>query len=165
MNEKAVAVAKDVLKHLDAMKVKDGHYFELITNERKVRDLEGDLQEHAEEVQANCQVCLLGACVLSKARLYDAVSMEAFRDMEIYCSDDDVRDTLADIFDIDTINCMEAAFEGESFSWMRPTSYRLILEAMKFGNQFADRKECVRAVMENIIANNGRFIVNAEVTV
>lgn len=165
MNEKAVVVAKDVLKHLNAMAIKDGHYFQLVTDETEILYREGDLQEHVEEVQAHCTVCLLGACVLSKARIYDTVSMETFREMEICCSDSDVRETLADIFDIDTINCMEAAFEVDRFNWMRATDHKLIEAAMNFGSQFQTRKECVRAVMENIIANNGKFIVNAEVTV
>jgi hypothetical protein len=160
-NEKGIAVAQDVLKHLDIMKVSEGAYLKLELasgNESKLTDT-GDLQDQIGVAVQECQVCALGACLLSKARLYDAVpSRVVFRFFQI-SDDEGIRSLLRDVFDIDTINLIETAFERHIFSWCRHGSCENdLLHAERFG----DRHKCpyarMRAIMNNIVVNSGYFV-------
>src|SRR4051812_46877020 len=69
---KAVEVAKDVLKHLQDYQLVRGTYLE-----GYLTDVDGpwtgDLQQHLPAVEAECKMCALGACLLSRARVYDEV--------------------------------------------------------------------------------------------
>ena len=166
MNEKAVAVAKDVLKHLKALRIAQGYYI----NGDALPVMEGDLKDNLDTVQKKCRVCLLGACVLSKARLYDNVPLEELlfdsdAGKSLSADEDDTRSILQDVFDPEQMDLMEAAFEKTTCLAEDCTDYALLVQAVDFGNRYEDRYDRVKAVMENIIANNGKFIVNAEVTV
>lgn len=162
-NEKAIAVAEDVLKQLPNLKLRRSNAY-LFGNIPELRGVSGDVQEHIEKVQANCQVCLLGACLLSKARLYDGVPLESIRrnDESSYynfnISGEDIKQLLADVFPIKESECIEAAFEGSSGLEDFDTDEELLERAVYFGNQFSGVDERVRQVMYNIIENNGHFI-------
>src|SRR4051812_10887130 len=72
-NKKAIAIAQDVLLRLRRhLKVVTGAYCDgyLPVSEVKV---DADLRENLPVIEKNCEVCALGACLLSKARLYNNV--------------------------------------------------------------------------------------------
>lgn len=170
-SQKAVAVAEDVLKQLRRRKnrLRVGGSGYLSTTYRPT-SLDGDLREHLDKVESNsCGVCALGAALLSKARLFDSVPMtEVFYktgsdnyipDLSQSC----VRENLDDVFDKTTLKTVEAAFER---------NYNLIFEdhecpspkiygAVVFGMKFSDPRKRLQAIMENIVANNGRFVVDS----
>lgn len=158
MNEKAVAVANDVLKHLKALQITQGTYADMKEGGLEVFASDDDLQQYLDVIQKHCHVCLLGACVLSKARIYDKVTMSQFRQIESVCDEVKIREMLEDVFDRDTINLMEAAFEGDRFCWMKGTDLEQIDAAILFGEKYGDSKERIAAAMKNVIKNSGKFI-------
>lgn len=117
-------------------------------------------------LQKQCNVCLQGALVLSKARLFDDVilgnlaahPMFAFKDIctNFYAGYSNVSNVLKDIFDQKTLHLAESAFE-------RTILYSMYdVEALKcaiaFSCQFKTKRQVVMAVMKNIIKNKGKFI-------
>jgi hypothetical protein len=171
INERAVAVAKDVLEHLGVMNVEKGAYVRFLSDgysdkrplyESPLYERKGDLQDHLDEVQEKCEVCALGACLLSKARLYDNIDMRKFVAMSP-AGFQEIRDMLNDIFDPKSMDLIETAFEKARFDYsyyafLRGSDeYRELDEAIRFGQQFNCPKRRVTAVMLNIIKNNGFF--------
>src|ERR1043165_3171280 len=73
--EKAVAVAKDVIKRLKYLNIETRHYMcGQIPSKLKISEKD-DLKKHVAKVEKYCKVCALGACIISKARLFDEVPM------------------------------------------------------------------------------------------
>jgi hypothetical protein len=131
---------------------------------------ETDLQSLVNTVQKECRVCALGACFLSKARLFNKVPAN-----EILWPDSDgkrarinvrrrlIEKHLSDVFSPVQLNMIESAFE------MRVLDDYMILEdehalfrgAATFGQRFVgDKKARVIAVMQNIVDNGGTFVVD-----
>src|SRR5579862_3956479 len=116
---KAVLVAKDVLKRLRYLNVSTNIYLKGVLE--KALPKNEDLKEHVAEVQKKCQVCALGACLLSKARLYDKVPLSSIGSLEgedgywkIYAGCDSstrIFTLLKDVFDLNSLSLMETAFE------------------------------------------------------
>ncbi len=159
-NDRAIAVAQDVLEHLDELELVQGHHIRMQYPHR-IEDFQSegcdDLRGCVDVVQHHCDVCLKGAAVLSKARIYDGVPMSTFQRIASGCYANCVRDVLLDVFDGTTLDLMEIAFEGHVLWYIdpAPANYR---QAIDFGHRYYDNKERVRAVMENVIANGGVFI-------
>ena len=77
VNKKAVAIAKDVLKWLGTQYIANSSTYTDATiwkRGRKTAPTDGDLRDHIDKIKS-CKVCALGACVLSKARLFDKLPM------------------------------------------------------------------------------------------
>ncbi len=103
--EQAVAVAKDVLKRLQYGKLdlkRRSAYFKFKRN----FPFFGSLQEKANIVEENCQVCALGGFLLSYGRVYNNILCdEVFDDFSI------IANKLKKIFPEKTIALIEAVFE------------------------------------------------------
>lgn len=124
VSERRVAVAKDVLAHLDRTRFAIGSYF--ATSDQGVveaacaaSDAGTDLRPLVEDLRAGCRVCVMGALLLAKARLFDRVPAGVLRptagpDGEIDPSGSDVAAALADVFDARTLARMEATFEADA---------------------------------------------------
>jgi hypothetical protein len=169
MAEKALAVAKDVLSHLNEYQLITGRYVVGTIDSTKIV-AETDLRSLVDTVQKECCVCALGACFLSKARLFDKVpANEILRpyDWSTVASIDVRRPLiekhLSDVFSPTQLNMIESAFE------MRVRYHDMISEdeharlrvASAFGQRFVgDKKARVIAVMQNIIDNGGTFVVD-----
>lgn len=170
--EKAVAIAKDVLKH-----VRDYRWFRGTYIHGSWRGEEapwtGDLREHLDKVQEKCTMCLLGACLMSKARLFDAVPLDRLyksdseRVDEVYNSINPDRGTigllLRDIFSPLELAKIESAFERRVMTDGVATTmatHDLLRGAALFGKKIVNDGDRVTAVMENIIANDGEFVVD-----
>jgi len=173
-NEQAIAVAQDVLAHLERLQPVLGHYLSgNIDLAPEFRDQ--DMQKHADAVQDGCVVCALGACLISYARLYDNVPLTDFlldrqghSRMRIHGYYPQVMDTLRRVFSQEQILLIEGAFEGfrassfesenmEEFckeshaAWVYGAGHR-------FSQNMAVRRRVLRDIMENIVANDGWFI-------
>lgn len=156
MNDKAVAVAKDVLARLDVLHLQTGWYM-TIGSSSSISFL-GDLREQVDLVQEECAVCQLGACLLSTARLFDQVPMSCFNSgRRALLSESTIHDLLVGVFDRDTLDLMEAAFECQPLSWLEASPYS-ITHAIHFGRRFVALEDRVRAIMENVIDNGGVFV-------
>ena len=172
LRDKRIAVARDVLAQLVReglpLCVETGSYVATYEyfDRAYIFGPDDQLQAHVDAVQAHCTVCLLGACLLSQARLYDQITVASVR----YKSDpvfghifevhgDAGKAALADIFDRDTMNSMECAFERDRLG--NPPCDE-IFNAITFGYRFDTHKDRVAAVMNNLIANDGEFLLLEE---
>jgi len=162
VNEKAVAVAKDVLAHLDTIRARRGIYM----NGYIPRvDRSEDLQKHADTVTTNCKMCALGALMLSKARLYNDVPMRSIADnsamfddqSSVYASRSDVERAISEIFSLKQMAMIETAFEGGTCS-AQDCDTDTLSRAAAYTRGVDDSSERIRMVMQNIIDNGGEFI-------
>lgn len=163
--EMAVAVANDVLaqlrKRTKGYVVTTGYYIRTGSPLPST----GDLRDHLDTIQkGGCQVCALGAALLSKARLYDKVPMNFTNGgYASYCSGDACYRSLSDVFSRKQMVLIESAFERMN---MDPDSRRddytpvAIQNAIDFGTQYSDDKVRLRAIMKNIVENDGVFKPN-----
>lgn len=162
--EKAVEVAKDVIAQL--MKPERGYntttfsYISVIGGCPSRNETQGkDLREFLDQFQdKGCQVCALGAAVLSKARLYDEVPADIVSS-DYGANNEDTRNALIDIFDMKTLDLIEVAYQlHDTYAYDRQDRTQ-VNAAVAFGKRFSyNRVERMVAIMENVIANNGEFI-------
>jgi hypothetical protein len=166
-----VAVARDVLAQLDREDVRGGLVLGDYLRGPARRDPGAgrpvDLQQCADEAQAGCSWCLLGALLLSKARLYNRVPLAPLFSWDpaaaLHAGREPVLAALDDVFDRDTLDLVESAF---MCTWMgndeeRWDSSPLGSAAIAFGRRYDDDRagmlERARAVMANIIHHDGEF--------
>jgi hypothetical protein len=148
--EKRVAVAKDVLKQLDAgsLKASKGVYLAL------GRRGNVPLPQTAKELQAHllrrpCEACAIGAAFASTVRLGNHLTAGA------HFPDKDDLDN-AGVFTNRQLDAMEMAYEQTtalSGNWMRADSDRI---AALYPRSMP-RKARLRAIFQNIVRNNGEF--------
>jgi hypothetical protein len=164
-----VAIAQDVIDQINARKlqnVRTGRYLHGVISAEPAVD--ADLRDVVDLVAASCSVCARGAMLLSKARLYDSVPIKQFVSSSgrlgtlIHAECAEVRDALKADFDDRTIGMIEAAFERAPTGmgkWLED-DHELDLEvAIAFGDGCAGNStDRLRAIMANIVANNGEFI-------
>lgn len=158
-NKKAIAVAKDVLNRLRRKKLnlRFGTYIRKGEN-YEYRE-EGDLQDCIDEVEQNCQVCLKGALILSKARLFNALPMKELQrilDLGGFEMCYQIITLLTDVFDRRSIDLLEVTFEERRWSWTTGSEEE-IESALKFGKPYKSKEGIVRGTMENVIWNKGYF--------
>lgn len=168
--DKAVSVAQDIIDQIKAKKYLAKHVG--YTGGTFV-DIDGgaDAQKILLTTPGlKCDVCALGACALSIARLGNTLTVEDLEQMDKdYDDADTVMDKLSEVFDADTLWLMENAYEtGDS----APLSEEIVEregddaydintdDAVAFGNKYPDSESDKRliAIMKNVIANKGQFI-------
>lgn len=175
----AVAIARDVLAQLDAV---DGPRYStsngyLRTSRFNVDDLGNaavrdstttasiDLQKALPLIEGKCTVCMMGGLLLAKARLFNdeiiAIDIDASGNGSMSLDRPLTAQALQQYFSDDTLDVIEAAFEGHTHNHDDDT-----LEKLCNGATWATRgmNATQRAffVAENIIANNGDFVVQPE---
>ena len=142
--EMRVAIAEDVLKQLRAGKITLAHVY--LRNKQDYRPLTPllrnahDLQEVVDKITKTCKVCQLGACLLSKARLFNKVPIDkltSYNRESVFGTE--VYEALSDVFSDSQLNKIENAFEDQ-----------------REYSQESD-KTAVEATMENIVRNRGTF--------
>jgi hypothetical protein len=170
-NERAVAVAQEVLAQLDTYRLGPKTYFRYEgydpaapqqTTSSFLNSLTpGDLQDHADTIKQNCQVCLLGACLLAKATLFDRLPTTCLLKDNRGPFREAIVSALEDIFDPETIDLMELAFERTDWipgmKCIDDDNHQRRVAASQFGRATSDNVARVRAVMENVIAHSGVF--------
>ena len=179
------AVVDDVLKWLNTSKLSTNVYLGVrgATNMLRARiadNLGAEMQSVVDELQPYCHVCFVGACVLSKARVLDKLLVGEVLgpDLDPRISTEEGGRILDGVFDPDDLNLMEAAFMADPW-------YFTYYSAKRHGVTTTDREDKdsgpaygaalfgweaggfenrnledrVRAVMANVIENDGRFVV------
>lgn len=151
-SQRAVEVAEDVLKQLN--KRKNGYLASgmgYLQTKYDLTSAEGSLQDHLDGIQeGGCEVCALGALLLSKARLYDDVPISN----DGICITDCLNG-LTTVFSQRQLNLIEAAYEGGRLDYDNSSLER---SAVAFGEKYRDRKARMRAIMQNIVENQGKFV-------
>ncbi len=174
-----VKVAKDVLESLSTLRVGTGEFAVLHSAELTSTILKKkDSKKIAKELKKHCDVCALGACLLSTVALTNDFNFSK----SIIDSDEEYMAVggpelvkrLLKVFSKEQILLIENAFEtgdgwlsngwgNESFIGYK-TSDEVdkikdkVDSAIDFGNMYVNPKGRLEAIMQNIVKNKGTFI-------
>ena len=137
--EKAVAVAKDVLKHLKNIRAISGNSYIYLAEPLPLRIAEHTSgQKHIDAITSRCEVCGIGACFLSYIRLFNNATVRQV--IRAYSAS--MIDKMQDVFSRSTLEDIERAFESE--------------DGLK--KRYRNDNQRLRAIMLNIVRNNGIFV-------
>ena len=160
-----IAIALDVLANVDSLRVSNAGWYiadvpDGSRDENDCRKFNGDWKADARRYLKRlqkCQVCALGACMISHVKLFDKVKMGDLKiDADPLYKNKLVSDRgdsiLGRFFDQDQIDKIETAFEAGTKN-ARPVGY----DAEEFGRRYDEPKRRLKAIMANIIVNDGEF--------
>jgi hypothetical protein len=165
-----VEVAMDVLESLGTLHVERGQfcYSEVPVKEEKTA------KKTAQVLKKTCQVCAVGALFLSTVAMKNKFEFKLDPDgIDLDFSVKDLINRLLPVFPAEQLFLIENAFEtgGGSFSTPYDSKYFLGLTdlqiedlapsnaaAIKFGSKYKTDKGRLKAILNNIIANDGEFI-------
>ncbi len=144
--DKAIAIAKDVLKHLRHTNINNEKDY--CAGEVKLpanTTCETNIQPYVSKLAKTCNVCALGGMFLSYIRLFDRVSYGDIGYMENYDHNISVgrsfiTNKFEKIFTFDNLSDIESAFESK---WI---------------DNYPNPKDRMKAIMNNVITNDGRFV-------
>jgi len=162
IQKKRVAIAKDVLKHLDAQRIEadKGRYFVPETQHiyagKQLKDVLPKIK--------HCKVCALGSMFYSYVSKYNNYIIPKYGVRGVNNQADKMRD-LMDMFTRQQLNLIETAFERRVIEIdERSVSKTVLYRAMDFGERKGiggwddDRDDrTLRAIMDNVIKNKGTF--------
>lgn len=173
-SEKRVRIANDVLIQLDKGKIKarQGSYFDLkIPTEefRDERDLQ-DLLKSRKKTIKPCTACAMGALFTCHVMETDNFKLGQTRDdcfsprqpvNTISVARYQMDERLTEFFELGQLRLIECAFEMSTTFytddfWGEPGDEAA--RAKEFGERYRWPKQRLRAIMKNIIKNNGKFI-------
>ena len=173
--EKRVAIAKDTIKWLGtkSIKMKPGTYFQFPHKAIKVRNSDRKLDVALETVKKPCQVCALGGMFYSMVRRFDKVPVrvcntyyEVNTEYAEGVGHDDIYYELAKYFPGHQLSLIESAFEKrdliemEDYKGIEKEFDANVDNVVDRAVAFARKENAVerlRAIMNNIIENNGAF--------
>jgi hypothetical protein len=166
--ERAVMLAKDVLKQLKVIgRISRGSYSSTLDSADRVElasILANDsMKEDIHKLAKHCDVCALGACFISHIGLFNNVASSAVirksYDNSVPCIYFDynvMMKSLRKTFSSDNLYLIESAFEKRAVYGAGGGTD--VQAAVVFGERYGDPSERLKAIMRNIIANNGRFV-------
>lgn len=149
--ELRIAVAKDVLKSLRILLVTPGVYVKTVEVRPITNFISTNSQKSASNLQKHCKVCALGACFLSLVKIdnkFDfASNVEAVDEYSFkrYVEPGALFRRLEKVFSAPQLYLIEAAFED----WDP--------DLVVFAPDITAPTDRLRAIMKNIIANDGTF--------
>jgi hypothetical protein len=112
--EKAIAIAKDVLHRLKLEKLnlarKTGFIVPVAYTIEETFPKTGSLQKQIDKAEANCQVCALGGIFLSHVRLHNGIQCDKVYDGSFNFHQ--ISSKLRQIFSAKTLALIEGVFEG-----------------------------------------------------
>ena len=178
--EKAVAVAKDILLQLNQKVYKPcrGSYISGLRSSIE----SGSIKDNFDKIET-CQVCAIGSFLLSSTHLYNKLDFEDLSHMYITLdelSNIKIINLLSSIFDDKTLFLIEECFESDyhfEYGYNRfeqPDRYSVDIKNFDIANlteyeieQCQDFYEkhgnnsllVLKAICNNIIDNNGQFIL------
>ena len=163
--EQRVAIAKDVLKQLEAKKIvaTSGCYVSLEDHDP---DLEVHLDDQLSELFPKAGLC--GVCALGSLFVSMVTKLNACTAKEVdFCSvngDIALRGSpykyLTQLFDIDALHEIENAFEGWNDWSYEVEDYDG--ERQTFNLIPGDDDERLRVIMQNIVGNSGDFLLTPD---
>lgn len=161
-HEQRVAIAKDVIKQLDANIIKAINGAYLLDSETDMRSWgflsSGAMGPVKVSPGEPCQACALGSLFVCAVEREEGAD---YRGIPIKASTAQplIHENLAPYFDKLQLGMIEAAFERSSryVTEYDPDNQRLGYECVDFGDEYADPDTRMRAIMQNIIDNEGEF--------
>jgi hypothetical protein len=104
-----------------------------------------------------CTACAVGSVLVSGALLGNRCTLgdlgQGYTNTENLSLD---REHAARYFTISQLDLMEVAFEGDELGWLKISDKQLAM-ARAFHNKHGTDKECLIAIMKNVIRNEGTF--------
>lgn len=113
-----------------------------------VREL--DLQEMLLRAEGKCCVCGIGSLVVAAAARFDNMKIEVLESKGVFAA-------MADYFSKEQLELIETVYEQCDHDCNVPTTQRA--RAYELWQNVPAGTERLRLIMENIVANNGRFVV------
>ena len=176
--EKRVSIAKDVLFQLETNSVvpTSGNFVELFLEFQFGSDIsEGKFFSELVADSNECRVCALGALMISQLNVNGDVSMSELDGSPICNNRFGITpfngfkfgDYIKKYFDESQLQLIEIAYElgnglfteGDILCGVEDEIYSVYIEskAVKFGKRYKNLKNRMKAIMNNIIENNGEF--------
>ncbi len=152
MMEKRVALAQDVLASLKAEKyvAESGTYVQLCNTERNV----GNTIQNLLKEGVQCNVCAIGSLFVSRVKMSKTKTMTNDSDKMVK--------SMRGIFNEKALRTLEYFFEGDDaasfFEEDEDGDADIASDAWDFYRSHTNDENRLIAIMENIIANKGRFI-------
>ena len=143
-----VIVAKDALKQLEAEKYTacTGIYVDWELEDKiNYSKPDAQVQNIIKKHEKPCDVCARGALLLSSIRKFNDVTVSKYQKRWESKS--------KEIFSEKTLKLAEIAFE----QWHKLTASPKELEAEIFGSKYNSETGRLKAILENIVTNNGEF--------
>lgn len=173
INEKALAIAQDVLARLALVlftPVK-GYYLITCINKELFQSLDIQARPVIDELEERCQVCALGACFLSYIRLFNNVKLRDILTLDYYdnlvnrnmeATQSTIKENLVEIFGLEQLALIEIAHEmmdGRIFGIVGEShNSEANKRAYDFGARYPENVDRMRAIMYNIVENGGNFV-------
>lgn len=169
-SEMRVAVAKDVIERIDTYQFSKAVYLTSEEYSIPLEETTGDLQNILPTVEQNCQMCAIGALLVSKARLFNDVPIQDVvmplrtNEFTIASGVNNILKLLGKVFPDFMLYQIEATFvQTNRFTPYPYDSNPKIRDAATYGLSLSpDLKLRVKSIMQNIIDNKGEFIIPIE---
>ena len=160
--EQRVAIAKDVIKHLNTGKIKAtvGTYFENSFIDKHLYKLSDEnknveLQTLLEKDDVKCKVCALGGMFVVDVLNNDHLLVgKKERDIDSYLE----RKRLKKYFSTSQLSLIENSFEKMNIVDPTSNNWSVNYDGVEFGKKFKSPKDRLIAIMQNVIDNKGTFI-------
>lgn len=177
-----IAIVKDVLARIKHRRIRTGFYFSGVHNViydlRELPNDEGKVYVDAEKLNAKnfidlleekCDVCALGSLFMSHIRVFNQISLG-----QIDSERDTITQSLHEYFDKEQLDLIETAFERSGAGTYNTYYFSdenlsdselndldskglLAYKAIKFGQKYGDSSKRLRAIMLNVVKNDGVF--------
>ncbi len=150
--EKRVAIARDVIVHLNLVKPSQGTYC-YRSRPKGIRGRDS-AQNYIDKISKDCDVCALGACFLSYIRLnnqvkvHEVIGKKGYNLNHVSVGQYLIQQKLGSYFTSEQLNVIESAFEN----------YHCEDQCDEYDDLGKTPKARLRNIMRNIIKNKGEFI-------
>lgn len=141
----ALAVAKDVLKHIEDWNLSTSIYFKAADG---LEILGQSIKKISFKKLKDCKVCARGAMFISRAKLFNVYKLDE-------CVNDEVSPNTANDFGRKNADLIECAFQIAA-RWDDFSS--LAFQARDFGHEFPGHRDRLQAIMEEVVKNRGVFL-------
>lgn len=152
--QKRVAVAKDVLLQLSESRVKasSGVWFSVYDGLTVGKQLQEEL------TKVDCIVCALGGLFVGCVNLFNDFTVSRHLKKFGSLDRDDLLVKVGKLFSKKQIDLIEVAFERHAYGWNHNLSKKETERALSFNYNNVNADDRMRAIMNNIIKNNGQFV-------
>ena len=153
-NKQRIAIAKDVIAMIDSKKIIPSYNIGYMSFSANFSNKKVELCEIIETNQ--CRVCALGGMLAAHVMKVDNFRIDGDCLNSIHRFE--ITDQLEDYFSIEQLDLIESAFEVSHMGSSLPVDSNQINKAIKFGMTKLDTCARIKAIMQNIIDNDGTFV-------
>jgi hypothetical protein len=165
--ERRVAIAQDVLKHIEVSDIRDNRGF-IVLNDHNYMFTEKEgvvTPEECEVLRKNCSMCARGAMMISRIDIFNSINWSDFSDQLIeefnyvgagLTNRRTTAEALKGAFGKKQLGKIESAFEKRSIHASEYCSDDVCNDCVAFGIEYSEPKDRLKAIMENIV-ENGKF--------